>query len=170
MFLAEITQIIRRDLQGLRRELLGYPEEADIWRTPPGVSNSAGTLALHLCGNLRHFIGAQLGGSGYMRNREGEFSLRNVPREEIFAQIDAAIAEVAAALAVFPPEKLETEYPLAIGGVRLQTRDWLLHLITHLAYHLGQVDYHRRLVTGQPEGVGAVSVRELKTAVAARDA
>lgn len=164
MLLAEITQIICRDLEGLKRELQAYPDEADIWRTPPGVTNSAGTLALHLAGNLRHYIGAVLGNSGYVRNREAEFALRNVPRAEILAQIDAAVVEVTAALAVFPPEKLAEEYPLVIGGVNVQTRDWLLHLVSHLAYHLGQIDYHRRLVTGQPEGVRAVSVRELKTA------
>ncbi len=164
MFLEEINQIIFRELQGLRRELEAYSNEADIWKTPVGIANSAGTLALHLIGNLRHYIGAQLGNSGYVRNREAEFSLRNVPRTEILTQIDAAIAEVNTALSGLPPKKLETEYPLEIAGVYMQTRDWLLHLISHLAYHLGQVDYHRRLVTGQTDTVRTISVRELKTA------
>jgi len=164
MFLEEINQMIFRELQGLKRELSAYSNEADIWKTPVGIANSAGTLALHLTGNLRHYIGALLGNSGYVRNREAEFSLRNVPRSEILAKIDAAIAEVNTALSGFSPEKLENDYPQEIAGVHMQTRDWLLHLISHLAYHLGQVDYHRRLVTGQTETVRTISVRELKTA------
>lgn len=164
MFLEEINQMIRRELQGLRRELLAYSNEADIWQTPTGVTNSAGTLALHLVGNLRCYIGAQLGDSGYVRNREAEFSLRNVTRSEILAKIDSAIAEVNTALSGFSPEKLENDYPQEIAGVHMQTRDWLLHLISHLAYHLGQVDYHRRLVTGDSGSARTISVRELKTA------
>ena len=164
MLLEEINQMIRRDLQGLRRELLAYSNEADIWQTPAGITNSAGTLALHLVGNLRCYIGAQLGDSGYVRNRAAEFSRRNVSRKEILAQIDTTIEEVNTALSGLPLDKLETEYPLEIGGVYMQTRDWLLHLVSHLAYHLGQVDYHRRLVTGDSGTVRTISVRELRTA------
>ncbi len=160
-----LSHIFRRDLNSLRRELLAYPDETAIWETPPGIPNSAGNLALHLVGNLRHFIGMELGGSGYVRNREAEFSATGIPREEILKEIDLAIEEVTAALRKLKESDLNQEYPVTIAGVRLQTGDWLLHLMGHLSYHLGQIDYHRRFVTGQSNSTGAQPIPELKTAV-----
>ena len=109
---------------------------------------AGGTLALHLCGNLRHFIGAVLGGSGYVRNRELEFSLRGVSRRDLLAQVAAAKSEVMAALAHVGDEDDEARvFPLEYGGAMVAVDVFLLHLLSHLAFHLGQVDYHRRAAT-----------------------
>jgi hypothetical protein len=145
----------------LRDELLAYPDERAIWAQPPGVPNSAGNLALHLAGNLRWFIGAQLGATGYIRDREAEFAKRNVPRAELIAQIEAASDEVTRTLATLDPAQLEGPYPLEVGGLHLLTRRFLLHLEGHFAYHLGQLDYHRRMVTGSTTSVGALSLPPL---------
>lgn len=152
---------IARDLAALKRELLAYDREADLWKTPPGIANSAGSLALHAAGNLRHFVGATLGQSGYVRDRDAEFSRRNVPRAELVANVDLAQREVDAALGRLGEKDLLREYPLEVAGTRLTTVAFLLHLSAHLAYHLGQVDYHRRIVTGGGAIVGALSVPEL---------
>jgi uncharacterized damage-inducible protein DinB len=138
-----------------------YAREEDLWSCPAGVVNSAGTLVLHIVGNLRHFIGAQLGGVEYSRDRTAEFSDRNVASQELEARIGHAIAAVEAGLQGLNDTDLEEEYPLDVGGVRLSTGIFLTHLATHLAYHLGQVDYHRRLVTGQSAGAGAQSLSRL---------
>lgn len=166
MLTEQLKSLILRELKTLRQELLAYGDEEQIWAEPPGVNNSAGTLALHLAGNLRHYLGSRFGGTGYVRDREREFAARGVPREELLAGIDAAAAEVETALEAVTGETLEEPYPLEVGGVRLQTGDFLLHLAVHLGYHLGQVDYHRRTVTGATRGVGALSVRDLTTAAA----
>jgi hypothetical protein len=162
MLLTSVASILDRDLRALRRELEAYPDEHDIWRLPPGLHNSAGTLALHLAGNLQHFFGAKLGGTGYVRNRPAEFATRDVPRASILREVEAARAAVR--LVVERSVELDADYPEVIGGVRVNTGEYLIHLVSHFAYHLGQIDYHRRVVTGQTNGVGAVRVPELATA------
>lgn len=159
-----IAHFLRRELRSLRLELEAYPDERQIWALPPGLPNSAGTLALHLAGNLRHYVGAVLGGSGYVRNRDEEFSARDVPRAAILDQIAAADAVVASTLPRLTDAQLAQPFPEPIREHYLETGDLLMQLAVHLAYHLGQLSYHRRLVTGDPRGVGALSAAELATA------
>jgi hypothetical protein len=158
------TGVMVRDLKGVRRELEAYPDERDLWRLPPGIANSAGTLALHLAGNVQHFFGAVMGGTGYKRDRAAEFSRRDVPRAEIAAQIEAAVVAVERGLAQVSEAAFTAEYPERIAGHTVTTGEWLVHLAAHLGYHLGQIDYHRRLVTGRGETVGALAIPELRTA------
>ena len=158
MSIANLSRLINRELASLRDELLAYPNEADLWQLPKGIPNSAGNLALHLVGNLRFFIGTQLGATGYVRDRDAEFAKKGVPRAEIVKSIETAADEVTRTLATLDPAQLEKPFPVEIGGNRLQTGMFLQHLASHLAYHLGQVDYHRRVVTGNPVSVGAIPV------------
>ncbi|HYF40661.1 MAG TPA: DinB family protein [Gemmatimonadales bacterium] len=162
-----VGSILDRDLRALGREVEAYQDEADLWRAVPGISNSAGTLALHLAGNLQHFIGACLGGSGYVRDRAAEFSRRNVDRAELLREVEAARAAVKAALSKLAPSQLLADFPEPIAETRIRTGDYLIHLATHFAYHLGQVDYHRRVVTGSDTTVGAMRPTELSSARAA---
>jgi len=163
-FAADLAALLDRDLRTLRRELEAYPDERQIWQPVPGLPNTAGTLALHLAGNLQHFIGARWGGTGYVRNREAEFARRDVPRAELIAEIERARAAVAAGLGAIRAEELGAEFPELVGGCRIRTGDLLVHTAVHLGYHLGQVDCHRRVVTGSGEGVGAVRPAELGSA------
>jgi uncharacterized damage-inducible protein DinB len=159
-----IAGVIVRDLKGVRRELEAYPSESDIWRVAPGIANSAGTLALHLAGNLQHFFGTVLGGGSYRRDRDAEFSRRDVPRAELVAQIEAAIVAVELGFAQVSESAFAGEFPERIAGHTVTTGEWLVHLVAHLGYHLGQIDYHRRLVTGRAETVGTMALAELRTA------
>jgi uncharacterized damage-inducible protein DinB len=159
-----LARLIVRDLRALTRELETYPSEESIWAVPPGIANSAGTLTLHLMGNLHHFIGAQLGRSGYRRDRDAEFTTRDTPRAELGAAIEAAIAMIEATLPSLSEEQLAEPFPIEVAGVRVRTDDFLVHLAVHLGYHLGQVDYHRRL-TAAPGTVGTMAIPELATAL-----
>jgi hypothetical protein len=161
---AGVAAILDRDLRTLRRELEAYPDERQIWQAVPGLPNSAGTLALHLAGNLQHYIGARLGGAGYVRNRDAEFSRRDVPRAELLAEIERARTAIAAALPGVAPEALARDYPEAIADAHIRTDEYLVHLCAHFAYHLGQLDSHRRIVTGNPAGVDALRPIELGSA------
>jgi uncharacterized damage-inducible protein DinB len=154
-----------RELRALNREIQAFPDDESLWATPPGVTNSAGTLALHLVGNLQHYIGAGLGGSDYKRDRPAEFSMRGVPREELAREIEKAIEAVEHTLPGLTAETLESDFPESVGGQVLRTDLFLLHLEAHLAYHLGQIDYHRRLVTGQDEPIGALAAKDLGSGV-----
>ena len=164
MLIEQLKGTILRELESLRSELLAYEDERQIWTMAPGVTNPAGTLALHLTGNLRHYIGAQFGDTGYVRDRDREFKARDIPRNELLAGIDMALVAVKAGLAALTEPALEEPYPLPVAGVRLQTGEFLLHLAVHLGYHLGQVDYHRRTVTDARRSVRALSVGDLTSA------
>jgi uncharacterized damage-inducible protein DinB len=156
-----VRVMLLRELRALDREIAAYPDDQSLWQTPAGISNSAGTLVLHLAGNLRHFIGAALGESGYIRNREAEFSTKDLSREELQAEVRATITDLERALDGITAAQLEAPYPLIIQDRRVRTADWLVHLSVHLGYHLGQIDYHRRLLTSDPQAADVVSIREL---------
>lgn len=153
--------VMTRELRALRREVEAYPRDADLWRSAPGIANPGGSLVLHLTGNLRHFVGAVLGGPTYRRDRDAEFSRRDVPRAELLAEVDAALTAVAGGLARASDADLTKPYPQAVGGMTPATGLFLTHLAVHLGYHLGQLDYHRRLVTGEAATVGALPIAEL---------
>jgi len=144
----EVRQVLLRDLGALRAALKAYPTEETIWSVPPGIANSAGTLALHVVGNLQYYIGAQLGGTGYQRDRIAEFSDRDVPLSVIEHRIEAAMRAVSDTLDRLSEPDSGHLYPIEIGGRTLSIRLFLTHLVSHTAYHLGQVDYHRRLISG----------------------
>lgn len=161
--------LLARELGTLRRELEAYPDDASLWRTVPGITNSGGTLALHLIGNLRHCIGARLGATGYVRDRAAEFSRRGVPREELVREVDDTLRTIERTLPEVSEERLAATFPEPMRGVTLRTDDLLAHLASHLAYHLGQIDYHRRILTGVPGEIGAMSLSELDSAAPAPD-
>ena len=164
MLVAAVAAILDRDLQALAREVAAYPDERALWETPPGITNSAGTLALHLAGNVRHYLGAQLGGTGYVRDRPAEFASRDVPRATILARIEEARAAVRAAAARTTSDREGQDFPEVVGGVRVATGEYLVHLVSHFTFHLGQLDYHRRVVTRQTRSVDPVRAAELSTA------
>jgi uncharacterized damage-inducible protein DinB len=148
MLQQNLSTIFERDLLKLKEELNSYNREADMWQLKPGISNSAGNLCLHLMGNLHHFIGAGLGHTGYIRNRTAEFELKNVPRQQLLNDIDQTIVMVTTTLQQLPNEMLEKEFPMELPMGKFPTQQFLLHLLTHLSYHLGQINYHRRLLGG----------------------
>jgi hypothetical protein len=156
-----IRRVITRDLTALGEQLEAYGDERDIWKLVPGIENSAGTLALHIAGNIQHYIGAQFGGTGYVRDRDAEFETRDVPRAELLKVVESAGSALQAGFAVIDDGFLDEEYPLDLGGVTLSTGQTLLHLAGHLAYHVGQVDYHRRIVTGASAVAGMQSTGKL---------
>lgn len=158
---ADLLILLRRDLRCFSREIEAFPDDATLWRTVPGISNSAGNLALHVAGNLRHFVGAVLGGTGYQRHRDAEFAQRSGTRAEVAALLEAAAAEVEAGLEALTAEGLALPYPQELLGHRPPTGRFLLHLSTHLAFHLGQAGYLRRVLTGEIGATGGMGIAEL---------
>ena len=143
-----LIDLYTRDLNKLKTEVEQYENEADLWKTSGEISNSGGNLTLHLCGNLRHFIGAVLGGSGYVRDRDLEFSDKGISRQKLLGNIEKTIPEVKNALEKLTDDDLAKTYPIEVFGHPMTTEYFLVHLATHFNYHLGQVNYHRRLVSG----------------------
>lgn len=143
-----IQTVLTRDLRNFAAELDLFEREEQIWALLPGVNNPAGTLALHVAGNLQHFVGAVLGGTGYVRNRPLEFSARGVTREALKAELHRALEVVETVLPRLDDERLASEFPEPFDGGHLPTGLLLLRLVSHLSLHLGQAGYLRRLLAG----------------------
>ena len=156
-----IARLLLRDLEGMRREVQHYDTDDGPWTIVPGMTNCGGTLVLHVAGNLQHFVGAVLGKSGYVRRRDLEFVRRGVTRAELLREIDATVAAVAGTFASIDPAMLEGMYPEQVQSTHVPTDILLIHLATHITYHLGQLDYHRRYVTGNGMSVGTLSIPAL---------
>jgi uncharacterized damage-inducible protein DinB len=158
----DIAALLVRELHGIQRELDLFPDDDSVWRVAPGVSNSAGNLALHVAENLQHFVGAVLGGTAYVRNRSAEFDRRTGTRQDLAAEIQAAMTVILDVVPTLQDDSLSRRYPESPGLSKpLRTRRFLLHLCAHAAYHLGQIGYLRRVLTTQNLPSGALSLESL---------
>lgn len=141
-----LTELYERDLNKLREEIELYSDEADLWKVGGQITNPAGNLCLHLTGNLKHFFGAVLGGTDYVRDRDAEFSAKNVAKSELLADIEEAKTVVLTTLRNLNDEDYAKTYPIEVFGGAMTTGFFLTHLATHLNWHLGHINYHRRLL------------------------
>jgi uncharacterized damage-inducible protein DinB len=146
MLIETFKILFNRDLKQLRNEIEQYNNDMDIWKIKGQINNSAGNLCLHLIGNLNSYIGKELGGTDYKRNRELEFSLKDIPRQELIQKVENTIEMINQTLDKLDENILGTEYPLLVFDHKTSTAYLLVHLTTHLTYHLGQINYHRRLI------------------------
>lgn len=144
-----LIEIFDRDLAKLKAEIEAYENEGDVWSVEGEIPNSAGNLCLHLAGNLRHFFGAILGGTGYMRDRDAEFASKFVPRAQLVEEVEAATSDVRSVLEKITDEDLKKNYPIEVFGHPMTTEFFVVHLATHLNYHLGQINYHRRFLSNK---------------------
>ncbi len=147
MLTQTLTTLFVRDLFKLQEEIQAYTNEKDLWKVADGISNSAGNLCLHLVGNLNHFIGAELGNTGYIRQRDLEFSNKDVPRDVLLKQVADTQTMIAETLTTLTEEQLQEEYRRNPFEDYMTTEYFLVHLTMHLAYHLGQINYHRRIIS-----------------------
>lgn len=143
-----LAELFERDLLKLKEEIKSFKDEDNIWRKADGISNSAGTLVLHLLGNVNYTIGSLIGGTGYVRNREQEFSLTDVPREKLIADIESTVEVAKTSLSGVSQAKLDETYPLELLGQK-STVLYLTFFYGHFNYHLGQINYLRRILEAQ---------------------
>jgi len=146
MLIDTLRKLFTRDLIRLRNEIEQYGKEENLWKVEGLIANSAGNLCLHLVGNLNTYIGKEIGKSNYARNRELEFSAKDISRRELLQKIDNTIAVVDQSLGNLDESTLANEYPILVFDHRTSTEYLLVHLAAHLSYHLGQINYHRRLM------------------------
>lgn len=146
MILNSLIRIFERDLIKLKNEIESYKQEADLWKLSGKINNSAGNLCLHMVGNLNHYIGATLGATGYQRDRDSEFALKNIPVADLSKSVDETIDMIKRVLGSLRPDDLAADYPWKVYAKEMSVYFFLLHLLGHMNYHIGQINYHRRLV------------------------
>ncbi|RZJ50386.1 MAG: DinB family protein [Flavobacterium sp.] len=146
MLVETLKSLFTRDLNKLKLEIESYTDESKIWAIDKNILNSAGNLCLHLVGNINTYIGAEIGKTGYIRNRELEFSLKDIPRAELIEKIENTIVVVNNALDSLTETDLQAIYPQIVFEKEMTTEFFLVHLSVHLGYHLGQINYHRRMI------------------------
>ncbi|MBA4849086.1 DinB family protein [Emticicia sp. BO119] len=146
MHTIHLIKLFDRDLQKLKAEIESYKDEELLWETRGEISNSAGNLCLHLMGNLNHYFGAQLGNTGYVRNRPLEFSDKNVSRTALIQKIEEAREMLKGVLENLTDEDLASNHTEEYNNGQDTNEYFLIHLYGHFNYHLGQINYHRRLI------------------------
>jgi uncharacterized damage-inducible protein DinB len=145
MITTVLIALFERELDTLKQEISAYEQDEFLWKSLEGVQNPGGNLCLHLTGNLQHFIGATLGDTGYIRNREAEFKLKNIPRIKLLEEIDNTKKIVTDTLEQVSKKELDGNYPIQVFEEPMTTEFFLVYLLRHLSYHIGQINYHRRL-------------------------
>ena len=148
MITKHLIPLFQKDLDKLKEEISLYPKDEQLWQIKEGINNSGGNLCLHLTGNLQHFIGAVLGDSGYVRNRDAEFRVKNIPRSKLLEDIDITRSVVTDTLEQLSKNDLQKDYILPVLDEKTNTSYFLIYLLSHLNYHIGQINYHRRIITG----------------------
>ncbi|MHA8068981.1 DinB family protein [Aquirufa ecclesiirivi] len=146
MITEDVLTLFTRDLNRLKTEISQYQDEANLWKVDGAVSNSAGNICLHLTGNLQTYFGSVYGNTGYVRDREKEFSDKAVPREQLLIMIAETEAMLKRVLPTISQDQLEEDYPMPVFDHSMKSGYYFIHLAVHLGYHLGQINYHRRLL------------------------
>jgi len=146
MLKQSLLKIFERDLERLKLEISLFENESDLWIIAGDVKNSSGNLCLHVCGNLKYFVGSVLGGTDFIREREVEFSSKNVPRNKLLENCNETLFVVKSTLEQITEQVLQNNYPINVFNEKMTTEFFLIHLTTHLNYHLGQINYLRRLL------------------------
>jgi hypothetical protein len=147
MLTENLALLFERDILKLKTEINTYPDEKKLWIAVPDTTNPGGNLCLHLLGNLQHYIGGVLGNSGYLRDRPKEFSNKDIPVTALNQLIDHTAEMVVKTIRSLTGETLEKNYPEKVFEYEMTTEYFMLHLLAHLNYHLGQINYHRRMIS-----------------------
>ncbi|WP_339754896.1 DinB family protein [Algoriphagus aquimarinus] len=146
MILNDLIRLFERDLKRMKVEIDAYSKEQNLWKVDQKITNSAGNLCLHLIGNMSHFVGKEIGGFHYVRDRDFEFAGKNVPKATLIEMIEKLENVITASLEGLDEGMLEKDYPLEVFGGKMSHNYFLIHLLGHFSYHLGQINYHRRLL------------------------
>ena len=141
-----MNTLFTKNLRKLKSEIEAYTDESNLWVIDHQINNSGGNLCLHLLGNLNTYICVPFGNTGYIRDREFEFAGKGVPREELIQKIDKTIVDLSMSMGQISTDQLLADFPIQVFKEKTSTEYMLTHLACHLTYHLGQINYHRRLL------------------------
>jgi hypothetical protein len=140
----DLANFYERDIRKLIEEINLFTPEEDLWKTKGSIKNSCGNLALHIIGGLNYLVGAKLGNTGYIRDRDLEFTRKDVERKFLVTQLEELIPMIRETLRNL---NMKADYPIPFDDA-IRSNDYVLtQLSLHLNYHLGQVNYLRRILS-----------------------
>jgi hypothetical protein len=145
--LTDFKELFIKNLTSLKEEISSYKNESDIWKLAGGISNTPGNLCLHLCGNLQHYIGALIGKSGYVRNRDAEFSKKNASLHDLLLEINITEEIITSVFDALDEKDLSKPFSDKTFGENSSNANAVLQCAVHFTYHLGQINYHRRILS-----------------------
>ncbi len=139
-------KLFDRELSKLKLEIESYSNEENLWLVSGEIINSGGNLVWHLVGNLNHFIGTLVGDTGYIRDRPLEFSIKNVSKAKLIESVESLNVLIQNTLYKMNDSVWKQEFPHQVFGYPMTYEYFFIHLLGHLNYHMGQLNYHRRLL------------------------
>lgn len=142
----ELIIIFDRDLDRLKKEIEAFNDEQNLWVTQGGITNSAGNLCMHLIGNLKTYIGKNIGNYPYVRDRHAEFNTKHIPKKNLLNEIEQTKIIIRSSLKDINPKILNEPYIDNVLGFEMTNTFFLIHLTAHFSYHLGQINYLRRIL------------------------
>ena len=142
----EIAALYERDIRKLIEEINLFKSEENLWKTQGSIKNSSGNLALHIIGGLNHLVGATLLHTGYVRDRDQEFASKGIARKQLVANLEDLVPMINQALNQLTSEQMDSPYPIFFDKDNATHSYVFTQLLLHLNYHLGQVNYLRRIL------------------------
>ena len=143
MYQESLLKLLIRDLNRLSEEITKTSPEF-LYKKTDNIKNSIGNLALHLCGNLSHFIAHVLGKDSYIRKRDDEFNTNSLSKNDIINEVSHTITRLEETAGSVNSIDLSKDFPIKVFSENMSTEAFLIHLYGHLNYHLGQINYLRR--------------------------
>lgn len=140
----DFRSLYERDLDRLIDNLQSTSDE-QLWQSPDGITNSCGILAQHMVGNLQHYISHGIGQTDYVRQRDREFTATHRSKEELISDVEELKETLSTVFDAIEDDQLTRDFPLDIP-FEASKHKFLLHLYGHLNYHLGQLNYLRRML------------------------
>ncbi len=139
-------RLLAESLPRLERCLSLLTEE-EIWQRPNAATPSVGNLILHLCGNVRQWIVAALGGAPDVRRRAEEFNPTDpIPADELRARLTATLRQAHETLRRLDPASLLEKRP--VQGFEETGIAILVHVVEHFSYHVGQISFRVKTLHG----------------------
>ncbi len=149
MLKESLIEIFDRDLNKLKIEISSYENESSLWLIKKDIKNSGGNICLHLIGNLKQFIGNILGKFDYIRDRDFEFGKKDIPKKDLVHEIEETKEIVLTSLRNLDESDFGKIFPINVFNKEMTTGFFLINLVAHLNYHLGQINYHRRIISNK---------------------
>lgn len=138
-------------LRGRIHDCVGRLDDGQVWLRHSGNENAIGNLVLHLCGNVRQWIGHAVAGNPDQRDRDSEFDARGgLGKADLLHKLDEVVDAAVNSIRTLPPARLEEQ--TEVQKYHVTILEVIYHVVEHFAQHTAQIIFATKLLTGQDLG------------------